>query len=114
MTDPHWYAIDRHGVATLCRDEEDARDTAAEAAQAYPQNAPYRAVQLVAVENYDRMREALRWTAGTLQAACCMAGPISESSPFKLGGEARTVAQICDAADAALEQEQGGSDGSQD
>lgn len=53
-----------------------------------------------------RLREALRWAAGTLQAACGLAGPISESSPFKLGDETRTVAQICDAADAALAQGQ--------
>ena len=47
--DAHWYAVDRHGLATLCASEEDARDPAAEAAQLYPNNAPYTAVQMVPV-----------------------------------------------------------------
>ena len=67
MTDPNWYAIDRHGVATLCIGREDARDTAAESAQAYPQNAPYRAVQMVAVDDLDAMRQRMfqqGWDAG--------------------------------------------------
>jgi len=55
----------------------------------------------------DRLREALRWAAGTLQSACCLSGPICENSPFRLGDETRTIAQIIDAADAALAQEQG-------
>lgn len=55
----------------------------------------------------DALRAALRWTAGTLQSACCLAGPISENSAFALGDETRSVAQICDAADAALALSQG-------
>lgn len=49
-----------------------------------------------------RLREALRWAAGTLQSACGLTGPVNESSRFMLGDETRTAAQICDAADAAL------------
>lgn len=44
-----WYAVDAHGAATLCTCEEDARETAAESAQIFPNCAPYTAVQLVPV-----------------------------------------------------------------
>lgn len=46
-TDARWYAVSADGMATLCINREDARDTAAEAAQLYPNNAPYTAVQMV-------------------------------------------------------------------
>lgn len=45
----HWYAVDKHGAATLCTCEEDARETAAESAQMFPNCAPYTAVQLAPV-----------------------------------------------------------------
>lgn len=45
----HWYAVDAHGAATLCTCEEDARETAAESAQMFPNCAPYTAVQLAPV-----------------------------------------------------------------
>lgn len=48
-TDARWYAVSADGMATLCINREDARDTAAEAAQLYPNNAPYTAVQMVPV-----------------------------------------------------------------
>lgn len=47
--DAHWYAVDRHGAATFCVSEEDACETAAKAAQLYPNKAPYTAVQMVPV-----------------------------------------------------------------
>jgi len=48
-TDARWYAVSADGMATRCINREDARDTAAEAAQCYPNNAPYTAVQMVPV-----------------------------------------------------------------
>lgn len=47
--DARWYAVDAHGAATLCTCEEDARETAAESAQMFPNSAPYTAVQLAPV-----------------------------------------------------------------
>lgn len=52
-TDARWYAVGADGMATLCINREDARDTAAEAAQCYPNNAPYTAVQMVPVGEGD-------------------------------------------------------------
>lgn len=45
--DARWYAVGRDGAATLCTCEEDARETAAESAQLFPNCAPYTAVQLI-------------------------------------------------------------------
>lgn len=42
-----WYSVSKDGVATLCVDEADAIETAAESQQMYPRNGPYRAVQMV-------------------------------------------------------------------
>jgi len=44
---PRWYVVDGIGMATLCKDEADANDVAASSFVAWPQNGPYRAVQLV-------------------------------------------------------------------
>lgn len=43
----NWYCIDKSGMATLCADEDDALQSAKLAALDWPNNAPYRAVQLV-------------------------------------------------------------------
>ena len=42
-----WYFVTNDGAATLCVDEADARESAAEADIAFPRMAPHRAVQLV-------------------------------------------------------------------
>lgn len=47
MTQNRWYMVTKGGAATLCVDEQDARDEAARADQEWPRNAPHRAVQLV-------------------------------------------------------------------
>ena len=44
---PRWYCLSADGAATLCVDEEDAKEVAAESWVMYPQNAPYRAAQMV-------------------------------------------------------------------
>lgn len=41
-----WYVINREGLATLCRDEEDARTVAAEADEQFPRRRPHIAAQL--------------------------------------------------------------------
>lgn len=61
--------------------------------------------------DYDRMRDALLWTAGALQMACVVDVIMGEADGISINNETRTVVQILDAADAALAQEQGGSDG---
>jgi len=46
VTTARWYCIDKIGVATLCADEDDAIQNARQAEKDWPNNAPYRAVQL--------------------------------------------------------------------
>ncbi len=42
-----WYCLSREGMATLCADEEDAKEVAAESWVLYPNNGPYRVAQMV-------------------------------------------------------------------
>lgn len=53
----------------------------------------------------DALREALRWTAGALQASC-VAGKVAEADTARalIGNETKSIGQILDAADAALGQ----------
>ncbi|MBV2182059.1 MAG: hypothetical protein KUL86_12620 [Castellaniella sp.] len=55
-----------------------------------------------------RLRDALLWNAGALQA-CCSEG-IREASNITIASETKCFSEILDMADAALAQEQGGSD----
>lgn len=47
-----WYFVANDGAATLCVDEADARESAAEADIAFPRMAPHRAVQLVPADQF--------------------------------------------------------------
>lgn len=50
----------------------------------------------------ERLREALRWTAGALQSACQSAYCSAEGDRVTIGDETKTVSKILDYADAAL------------
>ncbi len=54
----------------------------------------------------DALREALRWTAATLQDATSSLDLVFEEDQITLEGETKTVEQILDIADAALAQKQ--------
>ena len=41
-----WYCVSNDGRATLCMDEQDARDTVAQSLAAWPASIPHRAMQL--------------------------------------------------------------------
>ena len=45
--EPRWYCLNKIGMATLCADQADAVETAADADLAFPNCAPHRAVQMV-------------------------------------------------------------------
>ena len=71
-----WYCLSRDGMATLCKDEEDAKEVAAESWVMYPQNGPYRVAQMVdagavAVER-ERCAKHLRDLAAGNQRAADM------------------------------------------
>lgn len=50
----------------------------------------------------ERLREALGWTAGALQAACQSSYCSDEGDQVAIGTEFKTVSQILDYADSAL------------
>ncbi|PWF25023.1 hypothetical protein [Corticimicrobacter populi] len=50
----------------------------------------------------ERLRVALRWTAATLQDATASLDLVFEEDQITINSETKTVAQILDAADAAL------------
>ena len=54
-----WYCVSREGIATWCKDEADARDTATSADVAWPNCKPHRAMQLVDAAEIERLRAAL-------------------------------------------------------
>jgi len=45
-----WYCVSREGLATLCKDERDARQVAIDADAQFPACGPHRAVRLGEVE----------------------------------------------------------------
>lgn len=53
---PHWYCVNTIGMATLCRDEADARREAADADAMWPRHAPHVATQLVPMAEIERLR----------------------------------------------------------
>lgn len=63
-----------------------------------------RACDALAADN-KRLREALRWTAAALQEACRKPTLVTEKDLFLIGPDARTTAEILNAADAALQGE---------
>ena len=55
-----WYFVTNDGAATLCVDEADARESAAEADLMYPRMAPHQAVQLVPADQLAAAADAER------------------------------------------------------
>ena len=58
---PRWYCVSAGGIATLCKDEEDARANARHCDLAWPKGAPHRAVLLG-----DVAAERARWTEAVM------------------------------------------------
>lgn len=59
-TEARWYCVDSIGLATLCRDEADAKHVAEERSIAWPATMPCRAVQLGDVGALVAERDSLR------------------------------------------------------
>lgn len=62
-----WYCLSRDGLATLCRDEADARATAAESGELYPHLGPYRAAQMVDAQDTEAVRHLLQHALAALE-----------------------------------------------
>lgn len=85
----YWYVVDKHGAATLCADERDARKVAAECATDWPNLAPYRVVQLVTADQLraavlaerERMADRVMQELGDTGWAKDIAAAIREGAP---------------------------------
>lgn len=60
VADQLWYCLSRDGMAMLCRDEQDAKESAAENQAMYPNNGPYRVAQMVTLAQAEAMVAAER------------------------------------------------------
>lgn len=71
-----WYVLTNDGMATLCADEADAKELAADADVSYPRMAPHRAVQLVPASQLAaavaKERERIADLAADLAADACV------------------------------------------
>ena len=54
-----WYCVSLDGLATLCKDAEDAHETAGQCDKSWPLGGPHRAVLLVDAAEIARLRHAL-------------------------------------------------------
>lgn len=79
-----WYFVTNDGAATLCVDEADARESAAEADIAFPRMAPHRAVQLVPADQLAAAVVAARERAATVVDE--KIGAVRKANPGSDGG----------------------------
>jgi len=62
-----WYCVSREGMATLCKDQEDAQANAEHCDKSWPAGGPHRAVQLLDAATTRYMVEGA-WCAGYYDA----------------------------------------------
>ena len=86
-----WYCLSREGMATLCTDEEDAKEVAAESFVLYPQNGPYRAVQMVDSAHVTDLLAALRQCARQAEALKRECGSDPESAQAVRNGQYQAI-----------------------
>ena len=94
---------DSKELRRLCAERDEARQSALDRGFALLK-AQKEARALLAER--DALREALRWSAAALQAACRTVYPSDEGDQIVMDNEFRTVGQILDGADAALTQQE--------
>lgn len=62
-----WYCVSREGIATLCKDQEDAQANARHCDKTWPAGGPHRAVQLVGAAEIERMQMLARRSSRQLR-----------------------------------------------
>lgn len=65
-----WYAVDRDGAATLCANEEDARQDAASSSKLWPNCGPYIATRMLPIDAPCDLRARAAWHKQQW-AECC-------------------------------------------
>ena len=97
----HWYCLSRDGMATLCTDEEDAKEVAAESWVAWPQNGPYRVAQMVDADTAEALRAALTELRDRIKDHPAYAD-LTEAEELDIGGDTAELSYLARVADAAL------------
>ena len=96
-----WYCLSRDGMATLCTDEEDAKEVAAESWVAWPQNGPYRVAQMVDADTAEALRAALTELRDRIKDHPAYAD-LTEAEELDIGGDTAELSYLARVADAAL------------
>ena len=99
-----WYFVTNDGAATLCVDEADARESAAEADIAFPRMAPHRAVQLVPADQLAAAGEPVAWAHFAKNGNIRLWAP---ERPLDLDGNAAQPLYTADQLAAAVAAERG-------
>ena len=100
-SEARWYCLSREGMATLCTDEEDAKEVAAESWVAWPQNGPYRVAQMVDADTAESLRTALTELRDRIKAHPAYAN-LTEAEEIETGGDTAELSYLARVADAAL------------
>ena len=69
MIAPRWYCVSREGLATLCKDEADANETAGQCDKSWPLGGPHRAVRLADANEIGTLRRQVSGLKGLLACA---------------------------------------------
>lgn len=96
-----WYCLSREGMATLCADEEDAKEVAAESWVAWPQNGPYRVAKMVDADTAESLRTALTELRDRIKAHPAYAN-LTEGEECDVGGDTAELSYLARVADEAL------------
>jgi hypothetical protein len=82
VTEPRWYCVSKYGMATLCRDDKDAKRSGKRFDLLYPQHAPHRAMQLIDAAEVARLRaEVERLTDMLTKARDGLSGGLWDYGP---------------------------------
>ena len=100
-SEARWYCLSRDGMATLCTDEEDAKEVAAESGVAWPQNGPYRVAQMVDADTAEALRAALTELRDRIKDHPAYAD-LTEAEELDIGGDTAELSYLARVADAAL------------
>ena len=96
-----WYCLSREGMATLCADEEDAKEVAAESWVAWPQNGPYRVAKMVDADTAESLRTALTELRDRIKGHPAYAN-LTEDEECDVGGDTAELSYLARVADEAL------------
>ena len=101
QTVARWYCVSRDGLATLCKDADDAHETAGQCDKSWPVSGPHRAVILVDAAQATKLRAALTELRDRITGHPAYAD-LTEEEEDETGGDTAELSYLARVADAAL------------